>query len=75
MVFSKSEKSCRAIDWDGPGGSPAAAGPIAQRVRNTFGVDNAELPIASTSVEDLVAWIGPTGQRYLTDPSPANIGP
>jgi AcrR family transcriptional regulator len=31
-------------------------------------------PIASTSVEDLVAWIGPTVQRYLTDPSPAYNG-
>ena len=74
----------------------AVAGPIAQRVRIAFGVDNAELrvelvtvhlvqlafaryqlriePIASTSVEDLVAWIGPTVQRYLTDPSPAYNG-
>ena len=25
-------------------------------------------PIASTSVEDIVAWAGPTVQRYLTDP-------
>jgi AcrR family transcriptional regulator len=25
-------------------------------------------PIASASVEDLVAWVGPTVQRYLTDP-------
>ena len=27
-------------------------------------------PIASASVDDLVAWLGPTVQRYLTDPSP-----
>jgi AcrR family transcriptional regulator len=27
-------------------------------------------PMASTSVDDLVAWIGPTVQRYLTGPSP-----
>jgi AcrR family transcriptional regulator len=27
-------------------------------------------PIASAGVEDLVAWIGPTVQRYLTDPAP-----
>ena len=27
-------------------------------------------PIASTSVDDLVAWIGPTVQRYLTGPTP-----
>jgi AcrR family transcriptional regulator len=26
-------------------------------------------PIASTSIDDLVAWIGPTVQRYLTDPN------
>jgi AcrR family transcriptional regulator len=26
-------------------------------------------PIASTSVDDLVAWIGPTVQRYLTGPT------
>jgi ABC-type Zn2+ transport system substrate-binding protein/surface adhesin len=26
-------------------------------------------PIASTAVEDVVAWIGPTLQRYLTEPS------
>jgi AcrR family transcriptional regulator len=26
-------------------------------------------PIASTAVDDLVAWIGPTLQRYLTEPS------
>jgi AcrR family transcriptional regulator len=26
-------------------------------------------PIASTAVEDVVAWIGPTVQRYLTAPS------
>ena len=26
-------------------------------------------PIASATVEDLVAWVGPTVQRYLTDPS------
>jgi hypothetical protein len=23
-------------------------------------------PMASTSIEDLVAWVGPTVQRYLT---------
>jgi AcrR family transcriptional regulator len=28
-------------------------------------------PIASTSVDDLVAWMGPTLQRYLTDRTPA----
>jgi AcrR family transcriptional regulator len=27
-------------------------------------------PIASATVEDLVAWVGPTVQRYLTNPSP-----
>ena len=27
-------------------------------------------PIASTGVDDLVAWIGPTVQRYLTGPTP-----
>jgi len=27
-------------------------------------------PIASSSVEELVAWVGPTVQRYLTDPNP-----
>jgi hypothetical protein len=27
-------------------------------------------PIASIGIEDLVAWIGPTVQRFLTDPSP-----
>lgn len=27
-------------------------------------------PLASVGVEDLVAWIGPTVQRYLTGPSP-----
>ena len=27
-------------------------------------------PMASTSVDDLVAWIGPTVQRYLTGPNP-----
>jgi AcrR family transcriptional regulator len=27
-------------------------------------------PIASTGVDELVAWIGPTVQRYLTGPSP-----
>jgi len=26
-------------------------------------------PIASTSVDDLVAWVGPTVQRYLTGPT------
>jgi AcrR family transcriptional regulator len=68
------------------------AGPIAQRVAATFGVDDAVLrvelvtvhllglafaryqlriePIASTGVDELVAWVGPTVQRYLTDPSP-----
>jgi AcrR family transcriptional regulator len=28
-------------------------------------------PIASAGVETLVAWVGPTAQRYLTDPSPS----
>ncbi|OCB09192.1 TetR family transcriptional regulator [Mycolicibacterium porcinum] len=27
-------------------------------------------PMASASIDDLVAWIGPTVQRYLTDPDP-----
>jgi hypothetical protein len=27
-------------------------------------------PIASTPVEDVVTWLGPTLQRYLTDPQP-----
>ncbi len=27
-------------------------------------------PIASTSIDDLVAWIGPTVQRYLTGSTP-----
>jgi AcrR family transcriptional regulator len=27
-------------------------------------------PIASSAVEELVAWVGPTVQRYLTDPNP-----
>lgn len=27
-------------------------------------------PIASTPVDDVVAWVGPTLQRYLTDPGP-----
>lgn len=27
-------------------------------------------PMASASVDDLVAWMGPTVQRYLTDPNP-----
>ncbi|WP_375486761.1 TetR family transcriptional regulator [uncultured Mycobacterium sp.] len=27
-------------------------------------------PIASSAVEELVAWVGPTVQRYLTDPTP-----
>ncbi|TVY06370.1 TetR/AcrR family transcriptional regulator [Mycolicibacterium porcinum] len=27
-------------------------------------------PMASASIDDLVAWIGPTVQRYLTDPNP-----
>jgi AcrR family transcriptional regulator len=31
-------------------------------------------PIASAVVEDLVAWIGPTVQRYLTDPNPGLAG-
>ena len=26
-------------------------------------------PMASTGVDELVAWIGPTVQRYLTGPS------
>jgi AcrR family transcriptional regulator len=31
-------------------------------------------PIASTGVDDLVAWIGPTVQRYLTGPTPTVEG-
>ncbi|WP_163748301.1 TetR/AcrR family transcriptional regulator [Mycobacterium noviomagense] len=27
-------------------------------------------PIASSAVEELVAWVGPTVQRYLTEPNP-----
>ncbi|KZS66468.1 transcriptional regulator [Mycobacterium kansasii] len=27
-------------------------------------------PIASTGVDELVAWLGPTVQRYLTAPIP-----
>lgn len=27
-------------------------------------------PIASATIEDLAVWLGPTVQRYLTDPSP-----
>ncbi len=27
-------------------------------------------PMASASIGDLVAWMGPTVQRYLTDPNP-----
>ena len=27
-------------------------------------------PIASAAIEDLVVWLGPTVQRYLTDPGP-----
>jgi hypothetical protein len=27
-------------------------------------------PIASASVDAVVAWVGPTVQRYLTDPNP-----
>ncbi|MCV7065402.1 TetR/AcrR family transcriptional regulator [Mycolicibacterium houstonense] len=27
-------------------------------------------PIASVSVDELIAWMGPTVQRYLTDPNP-----
>lgn len=68
------------------------AGPVAERVHDQFGVDDAVLrvelvtvhllglafarcqlkiePLASVGVEDLVAWIGPTVQRYLTGPSP-----
>lgn len=68
------------------------AGPMAERIRAEFGVDNAVLrvemvathllglafaryqlkiePIASVDAEDLVTWIGPTVQRYLTDPNP-----
>jgi Tetracyclin repressor-like, C-terminal domain len=26
-------------------------------------------PIASAAIEDLVVWLGPTVQRYLTDPN------
>jgi AcrR family transcriptional regulator len=31
-------------------------------------------PIASTGVDDLVAWIGPTVQQYLTGPTPTAEG-
>lgn len=31
-------------------------------------------PIASTSIDDLVAWLGPIVQRYLSDPSPHTVG-
>jgi len=31
-------------------------------------------PIASSGVDDLVAWIGPTVQRYLTGPTPTAEG-
>jgi Tetracyclin repressor-like, C-terminal domain len=27
-------------------------------------------PIASAGIEDLLVWVGPTVQRYLTDPNP-----
>lgn len=27
-------------------------------------------PMASASIDDLVAWMGPTVQRYLTHPNP-----
>jgi hypothetical protein len=27
-------------------------------------------PLASAAIEDLVVWLGPTVQRYLTDPNP-----
>ena len=27
-------------------------------------------PIGSAAIEDLVVWLGPTVQRYLTDPNP-----
>jgi len=27
-------------------------------------------PVASTGVDDLIAWIGPTVQRYQTGPTP-----
>jgi hypothetical protein len=27
-------------------------------------------PTASAEIEDLVAWVGPTVQRYLADPGP-----
>jgi len=68
------------------------AGPIAERVAEEFGVDDAELrvelvashlmglafaryqlriePLASTGIDQLVEWIGPTVQRYLTGPNP-----
>lgn len=31
-------------------------------------------PLASAGVEELVAWIGPTVQRYLTGPAPDHLG-
>jgi hypothetical protein len=56
------------------------AGLIAERVAEEFRVADAELrfaryqlriePIASASVDALVAWVGPTVQRYPTDPNP-----
>jgi hypothetical protein len=27
-------------------------------------------PLASASVDDVAAWVGPTLQRYMTDPAP-----
>ena len=31
-------------------------------------------PIASTTIENVVAWVGPTVQRYLTAPNPSSEG-
>jgi AcrR family transcriptional regulator len=32
-------------------------------------------PLASASTDDVVAWIGPTVQRYLTDPTVTRVSP
>lgn len=67
------------------------AGPVASRIAEEFGVDDAVLrvelvashlmglafaryqlriePMASVGVDELVAWVGPTVQRYLTGPA------
>jgi hypothetical protein len=54
-------------------------GPVAERVAAEFGVDDAVLqlriePIASTGIDELVAWVGPTVQRYLTSPTAFGSG-